>query len=224
MKKAWQLEYDVFSKAKPVILSEEEQTWDAANDFEKLADIKYLMKWNSNVPGSGAPEKVIVGAVQSMENMGYDVTEAEKLIHKGLLAYKDKDLLSVIRITNELWNMFGKLPRIENHKYFKYQVYDNFNQYKLAVNFPKKIFVDIEGKDFFKSTYMGWLAQFVGGAFGTAMEGYTHDNLKQTFGEIRDYIRKPNTYNDDVTYEIAFLEAFSKKGYSVSSKDIALEW
>ena len=50
MKKAWQLEYDVFSNAKPVILSEQEQTWDAANDFEQWADIKYLMKWNYNVP------------------------------------------------------------------------------------------------------------------------------------------------------------------------------
>jgi len=43
------------------------------------------------------------------------------------------------------------------------------------------------------------------------MEGYTHDNLLKSFGEIRDYIRKPNTYNDDVTYEVAFLEFFLKK-------------
>jgi len=224
MKKAWQLEYDVFSKAKPVILSEEEQTWDAASEFERLANIKYLMKWNSNVPGSGAPEKVIVGAVQSMENMGYDVLNAEKLMHEGLKAYKEEDLLSLIKITNELWHMFGKLEKIKGHKYFNYRVYENFNQYNLAVNFPEKQQVNIETDEFFKATYNGWLAQFVGGAFGTAMEGYTHDNLLKSFGEIRDYIRKPNTYNDDVTYEVAFLEAFSKKGYEVSSKDIALEW
>jgi hypothetical protein len=224
MKKAWQLEYDVFCNAKPVILSEEEQTWDAASEFERLADLKYLMKWNSNVPGSGAPEKVIVGAVQSMENMGYDVSEAETLMHEGLKAYQEKDLLSLIKITNELWNMFGKMKKIKKHKYFKFKVYEDFEQYKLAVKFPIKQNVNIECEDFFKATYNAWLAQFVGGAFGTAMEGYTHDNLFKTFGEIREYIRKPNTYNDDVTYEIAFLEAFSKKGYYVTSKDIALEW
>lgn len=224
MKKAWELEYDVFSKAEPVVLSEEEQTWDAANEFEKLADLSYKMKWNSNVPGSGAPEKVIVGAVQSMENMGYDVTEAEVLMRQGLKAYQEEDICSLIKITNELWNLFGNLKKIKNHKYFDFTVYDSFNKYLSAVEFPKKVEVDINTKDFYEQIYCGWLAQFVGGAFGTAMEGYTSENLYKKFGEIRDYIRKPNTYNDDVTYEIAFLEAFANKGYAVESKDIALEW
>ena len=224
MKKAWELEYEVFMNAKPVILTEEEQTWDAAAAFENLSNISYKMKWNSNVPGSGAPEKVIVGAVQSMENMGYDVTVAEELMHRGLKAYQEDDLLSLIRITNELWYTFGKLPKVTSHKYFNYKVYNAFDEYLEKVSFPEKEFVDIESKEFFKAIYNGWLAQFVGGAFGTALEGYTSENLYKTFGEVRDYIRKPNTYNDDVTYEIAFLEAFFKKGYSVESKDIALEW
>ena len=224
MKKAWELEYEVFMNAKPVVLSEEEQTWDAAAAFENLSNISYKMKWNSNVPGSGAPEKVIVGAVQSMENMGYDVTVAEELMHRGLKAYQEDDLLSLIRITNELWYTFGKLPKVAGHKYFNYKVYNAFDEYLEKVSFPDKEFVDVESKEFFKSIYNGWLAQFVGGAFGTALEGYTSENLFKTFGEVRDYIRKPNTYNDDVTYEIAFLEAFFKKGYSVESKDIALEW
>jgi ADP-ribosylglycohydrolase len=224
MKKAWELEYEVFSNAQPVILSDEEQTWDAASEFENLSNIKYRMKWNSNVPGSGAPEKVIVGAVQSMENMGYDVTEAEKLMHRGLKAYEEEDLLSLIKITNELWNVFGKLPKIKDHKYHQYALYDNYEKYLSSVVFPKKKQVDVNSKVFFDAVYNGWLAQFVGGAFGTAMEGYTYENLFKSFGEIRDYIRKPNTYNDDVTYELAFLEAFSKQGYRVTSKDIALEW
>ncbi len=31
-------------------------------------------------------------------------------------------------------------------------------------------------------------------------------------------------FNDDITFEIAFLEAFKEKGYGVTSKDIAVEW
>jgi hypothetical protein len=72
MKKAWEIEYDLLHSSKPVVLSEEEQTWKGVAAFETMSDLTYRMKWSSNVPGSGAPESVIVGAVQSMENMGYD--------------------------------------------------------------------------------------------------------------------------------------------------------
>lgn len=224
MKKAWELEYEVLKQAKPVILSEEEQTWDAIAEFERLADTVYQMKWFSRVPGSGAPERVIIGAVQSMENMGYDVTEAEKLVYQGLDAYEKKDITSLIKITNRLWNMFGQMKKIPDHPYHQFKVYETFAEYAKDVTFPKPKAVDVKSKAFYNATYQGWLAQFVGGAFGTAMEGYTSENLLKTFGEIRHYIREPNTYNDDVTYEIAFLEAFAEKGYQVTSKDIALEW
>ena len=38
------------------------------------------------------------------------------------------------------------------------------------------------------------------------------------------YLREPNTYNDDITFELAFLDAFSEKGYEVTAEDIALRW
>jgi len=224
MKKAWELEHELYTNAQPVVLSEEEQTWDAIKQFEDLADITYKMKWKSNVPGSGAPERVMVGAVQSMENMGYDVTEAEKLMHKGLEAWKENNITELIKITTQLWHLFGQLPKIKNHPYHQYKIYDSFEDYQKNVSFPNTVNVDINSEAFYQSTYYGWIAQFVGGAFGTAMEGYTSTKLKETFGDIYDYIREPNTYNDDVTYEIAFLQAFSKKGKEVTSKDIALEW
>jgi ADP-ribosylglycohydrolase len=59
---------------------------------------------------------------------------------------------------------------------------------------------------------------------GTAIEGYTTENIRKAFGEVRDYVRKPNTYNDDITYEIAFLRALEKKGKALASADIAEEW
>lgn len=56
------------------------------------------------------------------------------------------------------------------------------------------------------------------------VEGYTSENLKKTFGDVKEFLREPNTYNDDITFELAFLDAFSKKGYEVTSEDIALAW
>lgn len=55
-----------------------------------------------------------------------------------------------------------------------------------------------------KKTYAGWLAQIIGAGVGTAIEGYTTANIRAAFGEINDYVRKPSTYNDDITYEVAF--------------------
>lgn len=224
MKKAWKLEYDVLQNSKPVILSAEEQAWSGIAEFEKMMDLTYRMKWNSQVPGSGAPEKVIIGAIQSMENMGYDVLEAESLIDKGLEAYEKDDLPELIQITCKLWDMFGRMKKIESHPYHQYTIYNSFEQISKKVNFPKVKKVDISSDSFYNAIYYGWISQFVGGSFGTALEGYTTKNLRKAFGEIYDYVREPNTYNDDITYEIAFLEAFSKSGYNVTSKDIALEW
>ena len=68
------------------------------------------------------------------------------------------------------------------------------------------------------------MAQLVGAAVGTALEGYTAANLARVFGPITSYPRPPNTYNDDITFELAFLEAFSRAGYAVTSTDIAAEW
>jgi ADP-ribosylglycohydrolase len=78
--------------------------------------------------------------------------------------------------------------------------------------------------DLFDRFYGGWLAQIVGGAFGTAVEGYSTEVIRRAFGEVHGYVRPPNTYNDDITYELAFLEAFRMKGYNVTAADIALEW
>ncbi len=224
MKKAWKLEYDVLQNSKPVVLSEEEQAWSGIAEFEKMMDLTYRMKWKSQVPGSGAPEKVIIGAIQSMENMGYDVTEAEKLMEIGLKAFNEDDMPTLIKTTCILWEMFGKMPKIESHPYHQYKVYNTFDQIESKIDYPHSTMVDTSTKSFYQAIYYGWISQFVGGSFGTALEGYTTKNLREAFGEIRDYIREPNTYNDDITYEIAFLEAFEKFGYEVSSKDIALEW
>jgi ADP-ribosylglycohydrolase len=224
MKKAWEIEYDLLHSSKPVVLSEEEQTWKGVAAFETMSDLTYRMKWSSNVPGSGAPESVIVGAVQSMENMGYDVSEAEKWLAEGLTAHSENDMRRLIPITCRLWNLFGKLPSIPFHPFHDYPIYDSFDLIQKNATYPPLVSVDLSSPDFFSRTYHGWQAQIIGGAFGTALEGYVTANLRQAFGEIRDYVRTPNTYNDDITYELAFLESFKKKGVRITSEDVAMEW
>ena len=75
-----------------------------------------------------------------------------------------------------------------------------------------------------KSIYQGWLGQLAGGSFGTAIEGYTGDQIHKVYGDVRSYITAPETTNDDVIYELVLLDVFERLGRQITSRDIGLEW
>ncbi len=224
MKKAWKREHELFKNSQPVVLSDDEQNWDFAGEVEKMEDIFLGMKWFSNVPGSGAPERVILGAIQAVENLGFDTRDAEKLIDEGLKAHEVGDFIALNKITARIWKILNEAPKNNQSDYWQHPIYDAFETIERDAIFPRAIPVDTRADVFRTQTYLAWQAQIVGGAFGTALEGYTSDNLKKAFGDVRDYVRKPNTYNDDITYEIAFLDAFVESGYHVESHEIAEAW
>ena len=224
VKKAWEREYEILKTSKPVILKEEEQTWSFTGEVEKMDDIFTTMKWASNVPGSGAAEKVIVGAIQAVGNLGYDVTDAEALIDQGLKALAENDIETLHKITSRIWYLLNQAKKNEKHPYWNYKIYQNFSDYEHEIRWPNYKKIDTSSQDFKSRIYKGWQAQICGGALGTAIEGYMTDNIRAVFGEIHDYVRTPNTFNDDITYEIAFLKAFESFGYDVTSHAIAEEW
>lgn len=223
MKKAWQREYELLCTAKPAVFTGEEQGWSGADIPAAAADEELKIRWFSRVPGSGAPEHVIFGAIQSMENMGYDVSEAEHIAEQGLLLYQENRLSELHGLTARLWNVLMNSPKITHHPYHQYTVYQSFEQYAAAVKLPAPYFKTLPG-NYRGKTYQGWIGQICGGALGTALEGYSPENIRSAFGEVRGYVRTPDTYNDDITYELALLEAVKEKGREVTSADIALKW
>ena len=222
--KAWEYILNKTRNAVPQVLSEEEQTWVLINEAEKSADALLEAQWTSNVPGSAAPESVIAGAVQSMENMGYDVSAAERILEEGLAAHAACDRPRLNMLTARLYKTLDELPVNHASPYWRFKRYNHFEEYARAVSFPAPAAVDTKGDDFYDRTLAAWRGRLAGGALGTALEGYTTDQLSRKFGEIRDYVRAPNTYNDDITYEIAFLAALEARGGSVTSADIAEQW
>lgn len=224
MKKAWEIELEIRQTAKPVVLSQEEQTWDVINGLRQQADQQVQLFWDSRVPGSGAPECLMVAAVQAAGNKGLDVSRAEKLIPEGLEALKNKDFVTLHRITSLIYFELNRAPRDESSTYWSFQEVEDWETYKREVSFPAAIKVNPRTSDFEDRVYAGWLAQICAGAFGTCLEGYTTDNLTDFFGRVTGYVREPNTFNDDITYELAFLEAFARKGYLLTSRDIAEQW
>jgi len=222
--KAWKYTFEKTVNAIPRVLQDDEQTWVMANDAEKAADAFLSALWFSTVPGSAAPESVIAGAVQSMENMGYDVSAAEQILEEGLAAHAAGDMPRLNILTSRLYKTLDELSVDSRSPYWNYKMYNTFQEYEKACSFPDPVPVDVKGNDFYDRTLAAWRGRLAGGALGTALEGYTTAQLSKKFGQIRDYVRPPNTYNDDITYEIAFLTAFEQKGSKVTSADIAEQW
>ena len=224
MKTANEWDRELHVQAVPRLLEEKEQTWEAAFDVGAAeADFtKHL--WGSRVPGSGAPERCLIAGIASMSNMGYDMTEAEKLIPKALKAREEGDTVTLSILTARVMRLVNEAKKLPGHPYWSYHYYSSFAEYAAAVRLPEAVPVNVKSGDFLRRTHAGWMAQIVGGALGTCIEGYTSEALKQTLGDITDYPRKPNTYNDDITFELALLDAFEEKGYAVTAADIAERW
>jgi len=211
-------------RATPKILTEEEQTWSAIDRLREFEDEHVRLFWYSEVPGSGAPERLMVGAVQAAANRGRDVRRAESLLMEGLEAYERDDIPTLHRLTSQIFHELERAPRDETSPYWRFKRMSGWNDHEAAVQFPEPATVDVFSEDFAQRVEAGWLGQIAGGALGTALEGYTTEQIRRTLGEVRGYVREPNTFNDDITYELAFLKAFASKGYSVDSADIAAQW
>lgn len=225
MKKAWEIARELFLQAKPIVRSAEEQTWEDNIDVSDFYDQILALDWGSNVPGSGAPEKIMVAAVQALENRGYKVSEkGYQYLEDGLKAFAQKDYVCLHRCSALLRRELAVAEKNPESDYWNYRFYKTFEEYLSSVEFPKPLSVSLNTSEFRDQIRAGWLAQLIGGAMGTMVEGYSSANIAEAFGEVRDYMREPNTYNDDTTYELAFLEAFAQKGYDVTAEDIALSW
>ena len=225
--KAWEREraYMLSQTPKKDPDPDNEKIWQAGmNAAEEAQNAAMRLIWDSTVPGSYAKERVIVGGVQALENRGWEVPGAEELIERGIAAVESGDMLELAWATQELQLACANAVKVDRHDYWRFQAYESYEQYRAAVTPLPAVPVDVGSADYLDRTHAGWLGQIVGGAFGTAMEGYTTGNIFRTLGWVRDYPRKPNTYNDDITYELALLEGIERYGKALTSDQIGLMW
>ena len=79
-------------------------------------------------------------------------------------------------------------------------------------------------KEYIEKIYAGWYAKNVGIRLGAYVEGWTYDDIKNVYGELKDY---PVAYDefasdDDANGPMFFLRALEdKKGDRVTSQDVA---
>lgn len=223
---AGQRETAWMADAYPVPLTDsQEMNWNMYIESGNASDEKLFRDWISQVPGSLSPSHLVVAAIQCMRNRGYDVREAEKYIDKGLKTAEEKDGAALQKITAQIYYLLNTAPKDADSDYWKYHIYSDWEEIRANSTFPKMgDREDVFSDDYADRIQAGWTAQLIGGALGTQVEGYNTDNIEKVYGTVTSYLRLPETYNDDITYEIAFLDSFREHGYAVTSEQIAEKW
>lgn len=221
--KAWELERDTRRAAVPLDRRLHPSSWMEQTTSPKGQDDIMFMLWESAVPGSGAPECLYQEAAQSLENQGYDEREAVGLIPEGMHLARTGEAAGLRVLTAHYLQALFAAPQAPDCPYLTFErpvEWDDVLGLLPAAHTPQE--EQPEGVE--EKTWSGWMGQLAGGAFGTAIEGYTGTQIAGVYGDIRSYVTKPETMNDDVVYELALLDAFERCGRSLSSRDVADEW
>lgn len=219
--KAWEYAKHIVDDAKGTITIESDEDW-TQSQSQKHEINKIKIMWFSKAPGSGAPACLIAGAIQSTENMGRDVSKAEEYFVQGQKAYAENDDAALIQYTAKIFQALNEGYKNVDADYWNYELYETWEQFEAASNFTNKINIDKSKLE--QQIYWGWLGQICAGSFGTALEGYSRETIKRDFGRVEGYLKKPSAYNDDITFEIAFLLAMKEYGSKITSLDIADYW
>ena len=227
MKQAWEWDYEMFSGAVPVKDRTDLIQWDNLLEGKFLEEARQMLEsgkgaWTKPLPESKAPYSKMLGAISSMANMGYDVTEADKLIPLAFDAIREDRLIDLQVLNARVFKALAEAPKIAGHPYWSCVVYESFEQYLQNAQLCEYPDYRLPGREeLFDRVHAGWLGEIIGSALGTAVEGFKSSRLWEVFGEIDGYVKPPETLNDDITFELALLEAFREKGYAIDSDDIA---
>lgn len=223
--RAWELERRWRDGQLPRRLADDnELLWEEQiAPLDEQLDAAIKIYWGSQVPGSLAREVLAVAAIQATENRGRRVQHADELLMEGLTALANDDMTGLHRATHALFEACRNAEIDPDSDYWRFGFYDTFEDYAAAAELPAARTIDM-GEDLLDRIHAGWMCQIIGGAYGTCLEGYTTDNIAKAYGTLDRYLRKPNTYNDDITYELALLAAYERHGRATTNRDIAYEW
>ena len=223
-KKAWQRERELRDSAVPMDRRIHDSNWWDSDFSVPFGDDLLKMFWQANVPGSGAPEIPYQEMIQAAGNKGADVSKAEEMLDLGLELFRNGNIPELRKLTAALMAALYTAPQDPNHSYYTFSHPAEWAKVRAAMGpvstaLPKEWVADFEQR-----IYQGWIGQLAGGSFGTAIEGYTGKQISKVYGLVDYYITEPETVNDDVVYELIFLDVFERLGRQITSEEIGLEW
>ncbi|MEN6482166.1 MAG: ADP-ribosylglycohydrolase family protein [Anaerolineaceae bacterium] len=227
MKKAWQIERELRVAAVPVDRRVNQSHYndeEAAFNTIPAGDDLLRLFWESKVPGSYAPEIPYLEMVQAAYTKGYDTTQAERILPRALDLAKSDKIDELRAVTAELLEALNNAHPDPQHPCHRFEHPATWLEVKSAMGKVQVGPIAFDKSDLKERIYQGWLGQLSGGSFGTALEGYTGEQLTRLYGDIRTYICPPETTNDDVVYELVLLDVFEKLGKQLNSHELAVEW
>ncbi|MDR1704693.1 MAG: ADP-ribosylglycohydrolase family protein, partial [Clostridiales bacterium] len=76
--------------------------------------------------------------------------------------------------------------------------------------------------EYIEQIYAGWLGKIIGIRLGAPVEGWTYEQIKNTYGELRGYIKdyKRMGPDDDSNGPIFFLRALEDSGYRLTPQAV----
>ena len=161
--------------------------------------------------------------VQEMGNKGYDVAAIESLVSKGHQFYKDGRLQDLLPLISDINRLMRLSPLIHPERLAIPKTLE-----EIRTTWPDPSASpspDLDPKVYYDKVHGAWLGKCIGGAFGLPVEGWTHERIVSTYGEMRDYVVKPpETLNDDTGYGILLLHAIEEYGPDFTSEQLGREW
>jgi ADP-ribosylglycohydrolase len=223
-KKAWQIDREIRLNTVPLDRRIHDSNWFDADFKVPYGDDLINMFWESKVPGSGAPEIPYLEMVQAMGNKGYDVSEAESLLPEGLDCFRKGDKEALRVITAKILAALNNAPMDPESDYHRYEHPVQWEDVRNAMGDVSEDRDPDALENLTEKIHAGWIGQLAGGSFGTAIEGYTGERIKEVYGEVDYYVTEPETVNDDVVCELVLLDVFEKKHREMTSIDLGWEW
>lgn len=144
MEQAWKIARMKTDNAVPRLLTQDEQTWEDNIDVGEAEDAHLRLLWNSHVPGSFAPESIMLAAIQAKENLGYTVEGGVELWKAGQKAVADGDMVELNRISARLWHAVNHAEPNPAHESWSFRRYESWEQYSAAMTFPAAAAVDCD--------------------------------------------------------------------------------
>lgn len=221
--KAWEYEYKKLHTASPVDFEKNPSDWTGVETTIRNRHELLGQFWDSQVPGSRAPESLYIAMIQAWFNRGYDVTEAEKLIKPALKEHKNGNFTILERLTGQILKRLIQAPIDLSHPSQQYDQPETWEEIRSSFRAKEDNFPEVKNLE--KKILGGWNGQIAGGSYGTALEGYTGKTLRKVYGDrLNGYIKEPETLNDDITFELAILKAAERTGFKMTAEDIADMW
>ncbi len=238
--KAWKYHKDLVDNAKGELVIEKDEDWVQTEAQQRLmAGIR--MQWQGRAPASGAPCSLLAGAIQSVENMGCYVEEAEALFAKGLKALSEGDDGLLTQLTGNIYQLLENAEKDPASPYWQFTHYHDWNSFLADCRFPAegeisrtevvgaplRTLAQIDKDVLQDKLKAGWLGQICAGSFGTAVEGYARHTILRDFAPLTGYLKPPSPYNDDITFQIALLDVMGRvehPGEMPTSQQIADGW